>query len=122
MPDLWHWQVALAFAWRRPGHINELEVRAALSSFRWTARHHGNLRAAFLHLLDSQVTLSVLAKKRSTSHRLMPSLRKFCALGPASMCEAAFAFCRSETNPADRPSRWAEAWPAAGPGSEATQE
>ena len=104
-PRLWAWRTVLQFNWKEVAHINELEMRAYFSAFRWRLRTSGNLDTRFLHLLDSQVSISVLTKHRSGSVRLNRVARKVDALELASGSSGCFGFCRSHTNPADAPSR-----------------
>jgi hypothetical protein len=97
------------FSWREAAHINELEMRAYLSAFKWRLRSGRNVNIKFLHLLDSQVSISVLTKHRSSSIRLNRVARKVDALELASGSKGFFAFCRSSKNPADAPSRKSDA-------------
>ena len=108
-PLLWRWQTVVRYSWQETAHINELEMRAYLSAFKWRLRSGGNLDTKFLHLLDSQVSIGVLTKHRSGSVRLNRVARKVCALELASGSAGSFAFCRSSTNPADAPSRSVDA-------------
>ena len=59
-------------------------MRAFLSAFKWRLRSSQNLDTKFLHLLDSQVSISVLTKHRSSSIRLNRVARKVVALELAS--------------------------------------
>jgi len=104
-PDLWRWQCVVKFSWREEAHINELEMRAYLSAFKWRPRSSVNIDTRFLHLLDSQVSISVLTKHRSSSIRLNRVARKVDALELASGSAGCFGYCKSSKNPADAPSR-----------------
>ena len=104
-PDLWRWQCVVKFSWREEAHINELEMRAYLSTFKWRLRSGVNIDTRFLHLLDSQVSISVLTKHRSSSIRLNRVARKVDALELASGSAGCFGYCKSSKNPADAPSR-----------------
>ena len=70
----------LQFSWREAAHINELEMRAFLAAFKWRLRSSKNISTKFLHLLESQVSISVLVKHRSGSVRLNRVARKVDAL------------------------------------------
>ena len=93
------------FHWRNEAHINELEMRAYLSAFKWRLRNSGNLDQKFFHVLDSQVSIAVLTKHRSSSIRLNRVARTVDALELASGSVGVYGFCRSDGNPADAPSR-----------------
>ena len=102
----WRWKTAFGFAWKHDGgHINLLEMLAALSELKRRTRQLAGIGSRYLHLLDSQVALGVLTKKRSSSRILMKVCRKFSALELASSCKPFFSFVRSADNPADEPSR-----------------
>ena len=104
----WSWKVVAAWAWCNDDsqiHINELELRAALTELKRRCRTKKRMGLKYLHLLDSAVALGVLTKKRSSSHRLQRVVRRFDALETASGCVPIFSFCRSSHNPADYPSR-----------------
>ena len=95
----------LQFTWREAAHINELEVRAYLSAFRWRLHKASNIGPKFLHLLDSQVSIGVRVKQRSSNRRLNRVARKAAALDLASGSLSIFAFVRWADIPADAPSR-----------------
>ena len=91
----------------RGGHRQRalLERRAALTELKRRCRTKKRMGLKYLHLLDSAVAIGVLAKKRSSSHRLQRVVRRFDALETASGCVPIFSFCRSNHNPTDYPSR-----------------
>ena len=101
----WKWKTILSFG-QKGAHINVLELRAALATLRWRLRKADNVRTRVLHLMDSQVCISVTVKGRSSSQQLMTVLRRLNALVLAGGLVTAYGFVRSEDNPADRPSRW----------------
>lgn len=105
VPPMWAWKTVVASRWRGSGHINPLESRAALSMLRWRLRKVSRMREKFVHLLDSQVSMGVLTKKRSSSH-VMNVVAKFACLELAGFTHVVFTFTRSEVNPADGSSRW----------------
>ena len=92
----WHWEE----------HINPLEGRATLMMLLWRARKVKNIGTKFPHLLDSQVNIGVLTKKRSSSYVMNFVSTKFCSIELAAFLFPFFLFVRSERNPSDRPSRW----------------
>ena len=106
----WKWQTKLNFKWKREAHINELELRAGLSSIKWRLRCSGQLGKKFLHVMDSAVSLGVLTKKRSSAVCLQRVIRRVNALELTSGCVVVLGFVRSEANPADAPSRVREAF------------
>ena len=105
---LWKWQVLFGYAFERTGHINELELRGMLSALKWRLRRAAQVGTKALHLLDSQVSIGVLCKKRSSARVLNRIIKRIDALELAGHIYLLFGFVRSEANPADRPSRWAE--------------
>eukprot|EP00971_Amphidinium_carterae_P310628 6172370-Amphidinium_carterae.1 len=99
----WQWQVILQFRWDQniPEHINVLEARAAFAALRWRARSTKNHHSRYIHLLDSQVAIAVLAKHRSNSQQLQRVLRRHCAVELAASLHPAYVFVPSHLNPAD---------------------
>jgi hypothetical protein len=73
---------------------------------RWRTRSSWRLRRLFLHIMDSFVSILVLAKHRSSSHMLSRAVRPFAALELASGFRGIFGFTQSARNPADAASRW----------------
>ena len=104
-PSWWKWSVAMAYPYRGE-HINVLELRACHAALRWRCRRAGFARSRFVHFVDSQVSLGVLAKGRSSSRQIAAVLRRYNALALAACLFAAYAWVRTDLNPADRPSRW----------------
>ena len=86
-------------------HINVLELRAKLSAVKWRARKAANLGTKYVHLLDSQVNLGVLAKGRSSSQQLANVMEQICAVLLASRMIPVGGYTRTDDNPADEPSR-----------------
>jgi len=102
---LWRWRTVVQFSWREGAHINELELRAFFSAFRWRLRSGQAFGTRFLHLLDSAASIAVLTKHRSSSIRLNRVARKVDVLELGSGSQGWFGFCRSSQKPADAPSR-----------------
>jgi hypothetical protein len=105
-PAWWVWRTKFSWSWRRPDdHINEKELRASFTAVRRRARVRRHIGTRFLLLTDSSVALAVMAKHRSSSHKLLRVCRRLNALEMASFMRPVYAFVRSSLNPADRPSR-----------------
>ena len=107
-PRLWRWKIAAAFQWKRSGHINELEARAGLADLKRRTRRVRSHGKRYLHLFDSQATLGIMTKKRSSARILHFVARRAAALELAASIHPIYAFTRSGENPADAPSRLAE--------------
>ena len=72
---------------------------------KWRARSRAKLNKRFLHLVDSQVTLGAMTKHRSPAPALIRVASKAAAWQLAAGFRPIVAFCRSHSNPADKPSR-----------------
>ena len=102
----WKWNKGFGWGWKTKGaHINELEARAAMTELKRRSRSARSVGMMYLHLVDSQVCLGVLTKKRSSSHKLARVIRKMNSLELASHMMPVYAYVRSQHNPADGPSR-----------------
>ena len=90
---------------KQGSHINVLELLTIVHSFEWRARKaaYGDCRS--LHLSDSQVSLAVATKGRSSSRALNRVLRRFCSLQLATGVHPLLCWIESFENPADEPSR-----------------
>ena len=104
-PQRWRWQTCRAWEFKKPQHINELELQALVGLMKWRGRRLDSFGKRFLVLVDSQVVLAVVCKGRSSARRLARILLRFNALVLATHCRPLFAFVRSAENPADAPSR-----------------
>ncbi|CAK0841817.1 unnamed protein product, partial [Prorocentrum cordatum] len=102
--ERWQWQTVLSHAWRRQGrHINELELAEVLLAVKWFCRRADRLGSRVAILVDSQVTLAVCAKGRSSSRRLNHLLRRLDAYCLAAFLWPFFGYVASKANPADGP-------------------
>ena len=101
----WKWRVDFSFGWKASEHINALECRAALASLRWRCRQRRLFGHRVVHLLDSSVVIGCLTRRRSTSYRLAPLVKRTNALELATGIISTYGFTRSSHNPADKPSR-----------------
>lgn len=103
----WTWGVMGSYAWRtKPSLINRGELLALVNAVKWRLRTRRGLRRRFLHLIDSQVVLSVVVLGRSSSRRLQGPLKTLGSLLLATGSIGCYAFVSTHNNPADRPSRW----------------
>ena len=111
-PYLWTWRIVHGYPWAiiEEQHINKLELLATLNTIKWRLRRTGHQGSRFIHLVDSQVTGSIVTKGRSGSRLLRPGLAKLASLVLAGNLYPVYLYVASEDNPADIPSRrkWAK--------------
>ncbi len=101
---LWRWKVVAGWKWRyTQAHINELELRAALTTLSYRLERRREHGARFIHLVDSLVVLHCLSRGRS--RKLRRPLSQINALLLASDAHPIWAYVATKQNPADRPSR-----------------
>ena len=108
--DRWQWKVVLSYKMEGQ-HINILELRAALSTFKWRMRSARHVNKRVAHVLDSQVCIAVIAKGRTSSEQLRKVLNRLNALVLASATTTLLLYVRTKDNPADAQSRWVRADP-----------
>jgi hypothetical protein len=99
------WSTVISSAWRAPGHINALELRAVLLALHWCLSFPSSHSSRVYLLVDSTVALFALWKGRSSSAPLLLILRKISALLLASGVSLLTGWLPSAVNPADAPSR-----------------
>ena len=104
----WFWKSIWSTLWKKPDHITLLECLAAHMALAWRLGHHREIRHRFLHLVDNQSSLAVMAKHRSSSTALNRICRRSSALILASGVRRALAYCSTDNNPADEGSRSAD--------------
>ena len=104
----WVWEGIFSTRWQFSEHINALEARAIYLSLLWKARSLVLANRRNLHLTDSYVCLSILAKGRTSSERLHPIVSKICALLLAAGGYLALCHVDSADNPTDEGSRKGE--------------
>lgn len=109
--SVFQWKIIHGYKWKHSAHINCLELQAFVNSVQWRLRSLTNHRKRVLHLVDSQVVASVVAKGRTSSFRLRKALQRLNTLVLASGLKVAVAYIHSTDNPADIPSRWADKKP-----------
>ena len=102
----WDWGCLVAHPWKfKSDHINNYELRGALTAMKWRARTRRRLGCKFLHLLDSKVAIAVATKRRSSSRKLLRTSRKMDALELAAHFAPIYGYVRSQANLTDGPSR-----------------
>jgi hypothetical protein len=101
------WTTIISSRWRRPAHINELELEAVLLALRAVLSSpiaSASRRRLYL-VTDSSVAYHALRKGRSSSPALLRLLRRCSALALGGGLSLAFVWVPSAVNPADSPSR-----------------
>ena len=104
----WVWEGIFTTRWKFSQHINALEARAIYLSLVWKARNLLLANRRNLHVTDSYVCLSILAKGRTSSKQLHPIVAKICALLLAAGGYLALSHVDSADNPTDEGSRKGE--------------
>ena len=99
------WRTIVSSRWRRPEHINVLELRALTTAMRWVLSFRHAVSCRLLVLCDSQVVVGAVTKGRSSSQLLLRRLRYLAAMVLASGLRLTLRWVASADNPADGPSR-----------------
>lgn len=74
---LWRWREVAAWAWKgAPEHINQLELRAVLTTIKWLVTKQKRFGCRCVHLVDSMVVLHALSRGRSSSRRLRRTMSR----------------------------------------------
>ena len=97
------WREVSAWSWKKPRHINVLEVSSAVSGMSKEATLTPHSR--FLSLVDSSVARGSLSKGRSTSRLLQPLLKRSAVTQIGFDLYPVFPFCPTRLNVADDPTR-----------------
>ena len=106
---LWTWQIVHGYSWESDdGHINLFELLALVNCVKWRLRRVEQQSKRFLHLSDSQVVVSICAKGRTSSKKLLGTLKRYNSLLLAAQLYPMYAYLNSADNPSDKPSRWAD--------------
>ena len=100
----WQWRHVISHRIKPKLHINVLELAAIDTAMKWRLRCRARC-GRVLHLTDSQVCLSAIAKGRTSSSRLRGTLRRIGARLVGGGIVLTLGYTTSETNPADEPSR-----------------
>lgn len=100
--ESWTWQDVITNAWDLEGeHVNILESQAYGAMLRWRLGRHYDMGSKFLHLVDSLVTSSAMAKGRSSSIRLPPVVaRRIASVLPCQL-HPTLGYVRSHLNASD---------------------
>ena len=102
----WKWREVAGWAWKGPPeHINQLELRAVLTSMKWLIGKKRLTGCRILHLTDSMVVLHALSRGRSSSRKLRRTLMRVQSMLLAANLHPVWAYVHTSMNPADRPSR-----------------
>ena len=99
------WRVVVTVDWQHYEHNNVIEARTALLAVRRQARRMGAWGHRVLVIGDSQVTIGVLAKGRSSSWGLLRQCRKLAALHLGLGITLVMRYIPTDRNLADGPSR-----------------
>ena len=106
---LWKWKIVAGWKWKHgQEHINQLELRAVLTTLKWRLEKLKQTGCRMIHLTDSLVCLHALSRGRSSSRKLRRIMARVNALVLAGNIQAVWSYVHTEDNPADRPSRWAQ--------------
>jgi hypothetical protein len=101
----WDWKTKDAWRWKHEQHINMLEAQAFLHHLRTRSADPRRHNERFVHVLDSQVAVGVLAKGRSSSHRLNRICKRVAGLALATNQYPLYLWTISKWNYADLGSR-----------------
>jgi hypothetical protein len=116
-----HWSTIIQHRWRFKEHINALELRSILLALIWiTSCKLTDHRITLF--TDSQVSLGVLTKGRTSAHTLLSVHKTIAALCLAAGFALVPAFVPTHLNPADGPSRFHGPGPPAPPHSSQSDE
>lgn len=101
-----HWSTIVSSKWENnEEHINSLELRSIMSGIKWCLSYPSAINHRLLMLSDSQVSVAVLSKGRSSSHSLLRRVRSIAAHLLSSHIQLFIKWIPSHHNPADGPSR-----------------
>jgi hypothetical protein len=103
--DSKQWRVVASYKWRRPRHINLLELSALTTSVRWVLSYQDRAVSNCLILSDSAVVVGAVRKGRSSSFEILRALRRLTALVLSSSLNICLWWVPTDHNPADEPSR-----------------
>ena len=97
------WKVEASWAFKKPSHINLLELKSLLRLVSDLVKKRSAVR--FVALVDSIVTRGAVSKGRSSSHAVASILRQICALCVAGGLYGVTPFVPTRLNVADDPTR-----------------
>jgi hypothetical protein len=100
------WRTVISAKWRRPlHHINEGELRAVSTAFRWVSSRPSSRGSKILCFCDNTAVVGALSKGRTSSFNLLSLLRPLSAILLLFDYRLFTVWVPSACNPADRPSR-----------------
>jgi hypothetical protein len=99
------WRTTWAAQWRKEDSITLLEALAGHLALLWRMGRRDQVRRRFLHLMDNQASIAVLAKHRSSSTSLNRIARRSAAVLLFAGCRRALLYTETDVNPADAGSR-----------------
>ena len=99
------WQEEARWAWKLEEHNNVLEARAGLVSAKLATMSQQHWGKRHLLISDSQVTIGVFGKGRSSSRQLNLLARRLAALVISTGSKFYWRYIRTHRNHADGPSR-----------------
>ena len=97
--------VSQEYGWKVSGHINELELEAAVLAVKRRMRQKRAIGTRFLHLTHSQVVAGIVGKGRSSSRKLNRKLTTLGGLLLGTHSVIVVGWVKTAENPADGPSR-----------------
>lgn len=101
----WLWRGVFSCRWAKHEHINRLELRSILLALKWRVQRLLEHDVRFVHLSDSYICMSIIAKGRASSVMLTSVLRQVGAWCLAFGLYPIQAHVESSENPTDRASR-----------------
>ena len=101
----WDWRPVFRTRWRSVEHINALELRATLLTVKHCISHLRCFDVRLFHLCDSYVTISIVAKGRTSAFRLQRMLRQLNSYLVAFGILLVMCHIESSQNPTDHASR-----------------
>jgi site-specific DNA-cytosine methylase len=103
---LWKWKEVSGWSWRGGAeHINQLEMRAVLTTAKYWVSKKKLQGCKLLHLTDSLVVLHALSRGRSSSRKLRRTIMRINAYLLTANLHPVWTYVHTAQNPADRPSR-----------------
>eukprot|EP00435_Cladocopium_sp_Y103_P039758 s1997_g10.t1 len=97
------WEKVRSWFWKKPSHINVLELSSAVSCLGTVASERSSVR--FANFVDSAVCRGALSKGRSASLALQPGLKRACAWCICFDLYPAWPYSPTRLNAADDPTR-----------------
>ena len=101
----WNWIPVFRTRWLSKEHINLLELRATFLAVKHSISHLRAFDIRLFHLADSYVTISVVAKGRTSAFKLQRILRQLNAYLLSYGIHLVMCHVESTTNPTDHASR-----------------